>query len=326
VKGRLTFVIGCVLVGAVLVVAAGLLAGLATRWLDDALSAALDIVIAFPTLLLAMLVVAEDYITAARTSGTSWPQVVVEHVLPNIWPTLLVNLALQLGLAVLAEVSIAVPAGRGLALVGESGAGKTTLLRLLLGLARPTSGRVLFDGADLVPRDPAFRRAVQPVFQDPYSSLDPRRRIGRIVSEPLRSLGLLAPGSRAAGRDEAADRVAEALRSVGLPPDAARRYPHEFSGAQRQTHRDRPGHRRPAARAARRRAGQRARRHHPGTRGGAARPAGRKPRADGRDGLARPERGGGAVRGHGGHRLGGAGARRDVRGVQRAGVRGAQRP
>ncbi|MEV4170637.1 ATP-binding cassette domain-containing protein [Nonomuraea sp. NPDC049709] len=93
---------------------------------------------------------------------------------------------------------------------------------------------MLFDGADLAPRDPAFRRAVQPVFQDPYSSLDPRRRIGRIVSEPLRSLGLLAPGSRAARRDEAADRVAEVLRSVGLPPDAADRYPHEFSGGQRQ--------------------------------------------------------------------------------------------
>ncbi|MET7336624.1 ABC transporter permease [Nonomuraea sp. NPDC005650] len=136
----LTVGIGSVLVGGLLGVAAGLVAGFATRWLDDALSAALDIVIAFPTLLLAMLVVAareaslgsailaigvamsgvvarltrvlvkrvltQDYVTASRTSGASWPRVVAEHVLPNIWPTLLVNLALQLGLAVLAEAAL----------------------------------------------------------------------------------------------------------------------------------------------------------------------------------------------------------------------------
>ncbi|MFF4624611.1 ABC transporter permease [Nonomuraea jabiensis] len=131
---------GSVLLGGVLGVAAGLAAGFATRWLDDAVAAALDALIAFPTLLLAMLVVAvrqaslgsavlaiglamsavvarltrilvkqvlaQDYITAARTSGSSWPRIIAEHVLPNIWPTLLVNLALQLGLAVLAEASL----------------------------------------------------------------------------------------------------------------------------------------------------------------------------------------------------------------------------
>ncbi|GAA3467680.1 ABC transporter permease [Nonomuraea roseola] len=136
----LTVGVGSVLVGGVLGVTAGLIAGFATRWLDDAISAFLDILIAFPTLLLAMLVVAvreaslgsailaiglamsavvarltrvlvkrvlaQDYITAARTSGTSWPRVVTEHVMPNIWPTVLVNLALQLGLAVLAEASL----------------------------------------------------------------------------------------------------------------------------------------------------------------------------------------------------------------------------
>ncbi|MFJ2031712.1 ABC transporter permease [Streptosporangium sp. NPDC087985] len=136
----LTVGIGSVLLGGVLGVAGGLLAGFATRWLDDTVSALLDILIAFPTLLLAMLVVAvrtaslgsavlaiglgmsaivarltrvlvkrvlaQDFITAARTSGTSWPRIVTEHVLPNIWPTLLVNLALQLGLAVLAEASL----------------------------------------------------------------------------------------------------------------------------------------------------------------------------------------------------------------------------
>ncbi|MEV7970563.1 ABC transporter permease [Sphaerisporangium sp. NPDC088356] len=136
----LTAGIGSVALGGILGVAGGLLAGFATRWLDDTISALLDILIAFPTLLLAMLVVAareaslssailaiglamsaivarltrvlvkrvlaQDYITASRTSGTSWPRVVAEHVLPNIWPTLLVNLALQLGLAVLAEASL----------------------------------------------------------------------------------------------------------------------------------------------------------------------------------------------------------------------------
>jgi peptide/nickel transport system permease protein len=131
---------GSVVLGGVVGIAAGLAAGFATRWLDDVVSALLDILIAFPTLLLAMLVaatqaasltsaivaiglamsaivarltrvlvkrvLAQDFITASRTSGTSWPRVVLEHVLPNIWPTLSVNLALQFGLAVLAEASL----------------------------------------------------------------------------------------------------------------------------------------------------------------------------------------------------------------------------
>ncbi|OMI34236.1 ABC transporter ATP-binding protein [Streptomyces sparsogenes] len=132
---------------------------------------------------------------------------------------------------VVRDVSLTVRAGHSLALVGESGAGKTTLLRLLLGLARPTAGTVRFDGEPLALRDREqmrrFRRGVQCVFQDPYSSLDPRRRVGAIVAEPLRSLGI-------ADRRTAAPKVAEALERVGLPADAARRYPHEFSGGQRQ--------------------------------------------------------------------------------------------
>ncbi len=137
---------------------------------------------------------------------------------------------------VLSDVSFQVLPGRSTALVGESGAGKTTLLRLLLGLAVPTAGRILFDGTPLSPRDRgrmrAFRRGVQTVFQDPYSSLDPRQRVSRIVAEPLRSLGLV-PAAR--WNSSAADlRVAAALEAVGLPADAARRYPHEFSGGQRQ--------------------------------------------------------------------------------------------
>ncbi|WP_335933071.1 ABC transporter ATP-binding protein [Streptomyces sp. PTD5-9] len=132
---------------------------------------------------------------------------------------------------VVEDISLAVGSGQSLALVGESGAGKTTLLRLLLGLTRPVSGAVRFDGEELRPRDREqmrrFRRGVQCVFQDPYSSLNPRRRVGAIVAEPLRSLGI-------DGRAAAAPKVAEALERVGLPADAAERYPHEFSGGQRQ--------------------------------------------------------------------------------------------
>ncbi|GAA2256025.1 ATP-binding cassette domain-containing protein [Streptomyces amakusaensis] len=132
---------------------------------------------------------------------------------------------------VVEDVSLTVAEGRSLALVGESGAGKTTLLRLLLGLTRPTSGAVRFGGDELRLGDRElmrrFRRGVQCVFQDPYSSLDPRRRIGDIVAEPLRSLGLET-------RRTAGPRVAAALERVGLPADAAERYPHEFSGGQRQ--------------------------------------------------------------------------------------------
>lgn len=138
------------------------------------------------------------------------------------------------GSPVLHDISLSLRPGRSLALVGESGTGKTTLLRLLLGLTAPTSGRILFDGEPLTLGDRTrmriFRGSVQPVFQDPYSSLDPRARVRAIVSEPLRSLGL-APAGRAGSRDP---RVAAALESVGLPADAADRYPHEFSGGQRQ--------------------------------------------------------------------------------------------
>lgn len=132
---------------------------------------------------------------------------------------------------VLDDVSLRIDENDSLGLVGESGAGKSTILRLMLGLATPRDGQVLFEGAPLALRDRAqmrrFRASVQPVFQDPYSSLDPRQRIDRIIGEPLRSLGL------ASGAD-AQRRIAEALDSVGLPSDTARRYPHEFSGGQRQ--------------------------------------------------------------------------------------------
>jgi ABC-type dipeptide/oligopeptide/nickel transport system ATPase subunit len=129
----------------------------------------------------------------------------------------------------LSGVSFSLEPGRSLGLVGESGSGKTTLLRLILGLERPASGRILFDGAPVEPRNAAamraWRRNVQAVFQDPYSSLDPRQRVLRIVSEPLRAL-------RIEGDHRAM--VQAALAGVGLDPDILSRLPHEFSGGQRQ--------------------------------------------------------------------------------------------
>ncbi|WP_243228278.1 ABC transporter ATP-binding protein [Microbacterium sp. CIAB417] len=128
-------------------------------------------------------------------------------------------------------VTFGVSAGEAVGLVGESGAGKSTIFSLLLGLAAPDEGAVLFDGQPMNRRDRAlmrrFRTDVQTVFQDPYSSLDPRQRIDRIVGEPLRSLGI-ARGTAAAGM------VADAVRAVGLDEDVLGRYPHEFSGGQRQ--------------------------------------------------------------------------------------------
>lgn len=140
-----------------------------------------------------------------------------------------VRFAYGRGAPVLHEVALTVTAGRSVGLVGESGSGKTTLLRLLLGLARAQAGRVVFEGRTVEPGDPRFmrdyRRQVQAVFQDPYSSLDPRQTVMGIVSEPLRSL-------RVAGDRRAM--VAAALEAVGLDPGIAGRYPHEFSGGQRQ--------------------------------------------------------------------------------------------
>jgi len=133
------------------------------------------------------------------------------------------------GRRVLDSVSVGVKAGTSVGLVGESGSGKTTLLRLLLGLERPTSGVIRFEGAELDARNGGFmrdyRRQVQAVFQDPYSSLDPRQNVLAIVSEPLRSLGI--EGDRRA-------LVTASLEAVGLDGTILRRYPHEFSGGQRQ--------------------------------------------------------------------------------------------
>jgi oligopeptide transport system ATP-binding protein len=130
------------------------------------------------------------------------------------------------------DVSFVVRRGETLGLVGESGCGKTTTGRCILQLHRPTAGVVLFDGKDLCTLNESelrgVRRHMQVVFQDPYSSLNPRMTAGTIVGEPLIVQGL-APDQRAYR-----GRVAELLSLVGLRTSMADRFPHEFSGGQRQ--------------------------------------------------------------------------------------------
>jgi peptide/nickel transport system ATP-binding protein len=128
-------------------------------------------------------------------------------------------------------VTFSIAKGETVGLVGESGCGKSTLGRAILRLYKPTSGRITFDGQDITTSSESelhdVRRKMQMVFQDPYASLNPRHSVGRIVGEPLRA-------HRIASGKDLARRVNDLLGVVGLPADAANRYPHEFSGGQRQ--------------------------------------------------------------------------------------------
>ena len=128
-------------------------------------------------------------------------------------------------------VSFAVPEGRALGIVGESGSGKTTAAMACIRLVRASGGEVLLDGEDLLALDEAAmrrrRRDVQPIFQDPYSSLNPRSRVSAAVREPLDLMDVGAPGERA-------ERVREMFSLVGLRADQMSLFPHQFSGGQRQ--------------------------------------------------------------------------------------------
>jgi len=130
-----------------------------------------------------------------------------------------------------AGVSFALTRGETLGLVGESGCGKTTTGRCILQLERPTSGSVVFEGRDLTTLSPdelrQARRRIQIIFQDPYSSLNPRMTVGDIIEEPLAV-------HRIVSAPERAGRVRRLLSQVGLLPQHARRYPHQLSGGQRQ--------------------------------------------------------------------------------------------
>lgn len=130
------------------------------------------------------------------------------------------------------DVSFTIAPREVVGLVGESGSGKTTIGNAILRLIEPTAGRIVFAGEDVTELPERalkpFRRQVQPIFQDPFGSLDPRMTVEAILTEPFTIHGI------GRGRADRSERAAELLRLVGLPADALRRYPHQFSGGQRQ--------------------------------------------------------------------------------------------
>jgi peptide/nickel transport system ATP-binding protein len=154
-------------------------------------------------------------------------QLIVDYPLPRqqLWQPAPVFRALH-------GVSLTLAAGKSLGIVGESGCGKSTLARAVMALETPSSGQVSLLGQELFSLSAdalkTLRRQFQMVFQDPYSSLDPRHKVGRIVAEPLSAL------SQRLNAQEKRERIEQALDEVGLRPADAERYPHEFSGGQRQ--------------------------------------------------------------------------------------------
>lgn len=132
-----------------------------------------------------------------------------------------------------ADVNFTIAKGETFALVGESGSGKSTVAKMVVGLLEPTSGRVEIDDVPITGRHDAaerraLRRRIQMIFQDPYASLNPRWRVGRIIAEPMLALSVVN------SKQEADEEVARLLALVGLTPADRRKFPHEFSGGQRQ--------------------------------------------------------------------------------------------
>ncbi|MGH3198432.1 MAG: dipeptide ABC transporter ATP-binding protein [Streptosporangiaceae bacterium] len=170
---------------------------------------------------------------AARTAaGDGGPLLSIDHLVKNFTVTSGALLQRKIGeVSAVADVSFQVQPGQTFGMVGESGCGKTTIGRVIVALERPNSGSVKLQGKDVSAMSGGqlrrFRRDLQLVFQDPYSSLDPRMRVGAIIGEPLAIQGM---GSHA----DQQRRVYELLDEVGLPRHAVERYPHEFSGGQRQ--------------------------------------------------------------------------------------------
>jgi peptide/nickel transport system ATP-binding protein len=136
----------------------------------------------------------------------------------------------RLTLRAVDDASFTISRGSTLSLVGESGCGKSTIARLAVGLMPPSQGEIRFEGQPLstARAQPALRRRINMIFQDPYASLNPRWRVRDIVAEPIRAFRILN------GRATIAARVAELLVQVGLAPTDGEKYPHEFSGGQRQ--------------------------------------------------------------------------------------------
>ena len=175
--------------------------------------------------------------TMAGPSAGNAPMVVVEDVAKAFdvsapWLNRVIERTPRTLLRAVDGVSFEIARGETLALVGESGCGKSTVARLLVGLYTPSRGRVTFEGTDLTALGSAagrgLRAKLQMIFQDPYASLNPRWKVADIIAEPIRVHRLIdADGA-------IRDRVGELLRHVGLAPADAEKYPHQFSGGQRQ--------------------------------------------------------------------------------------------